>query len=62
METSDFDKKFDSGEVDISQFLDINKAQRTGLEAKQVNVYFFLMRSRLFFWIASSRKKTRDSQ
>ncbi len=34
-----FDKKFDNGE-DISEFLDLKKATRPGLEQKRVNVDF----------------------
>ena len=37
MKASKFDEKFDSGE-DITKFLDIKKAKRTGLEVKRVNV------------------------
>jgi hypothetical protein len=39
MKTSDFDKKFDSGE-DITELLDLTKARRPGLEARRVNVDF----------------------
>ena len=39
MKASYFDKKFESGE-DITDLLDLTKAQRPGLEAKRVNVDF----------------------
>lgn len=39
MKASDFDKKFDSGE-DITEFLDLSKARRPGLESRRVNVDF----------------------
>jgi hypothetical protein len=39
MKANDFDKKFDSGE-DITEFLDLSKAKRTGLEIKRINVDF----------------------
>lgn len=39
MKTSDFDKAFDAGE-DISQFLNLKKARRSGLEVKRINVDF----------------------
>jgi hypothetical protein len=39
MKASDFDKKFDSGE-EITQYLDLTKARRSGLEVKRVNVDF----------------------
>jgi len=39
MKASDFDKKFNSGE-DITEFLDLAKAKRPGLEVKRVNVDF----------------------
>ena len=37
MKAEEFDKKFDDGE-DISEFLDLAKARRPGLEQKRVNV------------------------
>lgn len=40
MKASDFDKKFDEGKEDITQFLDLNKARRAGLEIKRINVDF----------------------
>lgn len=40
MKASDFDEKFDAGEEDIIDFLDLSKAQRPGLQAKRVNVDF----------------------
>ena len=39
MKAKDLDKKFDSGE-DITEFLDLSKARRPGLEQKRVNVDF----------------------
>ncbi|OQX77498.1 MAG: CopG family transcriptional regulator [Bacteroidetes bacterium 4484_249] len=39
MKASEFDKKFDNGE-DISEFLDISKAERPGQNQKRVNVDF----------------------
>ncbi len=39
MKAADFDKKFDSGE-DVSDFLDLNSARRSGLEVKRINVDF----------------------
>lgn len=39
MKASNLDKKFDSGE-DITEFLDLTKARRPGLEVKRVNVDF----------------------
>jgi hypothetical protein len=39
MKSSEFDKKFDSGE-DISKYLDFSKASRPGREQKRVNVDF----------------------
>lgn len=35
-----FDKLFDSGDEDITQYLDLTKARRPGLEIKRVNVDF----------------------
>jgi hypothetical protein len=37
MKASDFDKKFDQGD-DITGFLDLSKAKRSGLEIKRINV------------------------
>lgn len=37
MKASDFDKKFDQGD-DITEFLDLTKARRSGLEIKRINV------------------------
>ena len=34
MKASDFDKKFDSGEDNITQFLDLSKTKRAELEIK----------------------------
>ncbi len=39
MKAEEFDKKFDEG-GDISEYLDIEKARRPGLEQKRVNVDF----------------------
>ena len=39
MKAEEFDKKFDNGE-DISEYLDVEKARRPGLEQKRVNVDF----------------------
>lgn len=39
MKASEFDKKFDSGK-DITQFLDLSKARRAGLEIRRINVDF----------------------
>ena len=39
MKSSDFDKKFDSGE-DITSELDISKARRLNQEPKRINVDF----------------------
>ena len=39
MKAEEFDKKFDNGE-DISEYLDLEKARRPGLEQKRVNVDF----------------------
>ena len=39
MKAKEFDRKFDEGE-DISQYLDISEARRTGQEQKRVNVEF----------------------
>ena len=40
MKTSEFDKKFDDGEKDILEFLDISAAKRLNKEQKRVNVDF----------------------
>ena len=39
MKASDFDKQFDSGE-DVTQFLDLTKAKRPGLETRKIDVEF----------------------
>lgn len=39
MKTDEFDRKFDAGE-DITEFLDLSKVRRPGLEQKRVNVDF----------------------
>ncbi len=39
MKAESFDKKFDNGE-EISEYLDLEKARRPGLEQKRVNVDF----------------------
>ena len=39
MKASDFDNKFDSGE-DVTSWLDLKKAKRSGLEIKRINVDF----------------------
>ena len=39
MKAKDLDKKFDSGE-DITEFLDVKNATRSGKEQKRVNVDF----------------------
>ncbi|HUL12564.1 MAG TPA: CopG family antitoxin [Methylococcaceae bacterium] len=39
MKASDFDRRFDEGE-DVTDFLDLKKARRPGLEQKRVNVDF----------------------
>jgi hypothetical protein len=39
MKAKDLDKRFDAGE-DITEFLDVSKATRPGLEQKRVNVDF----------------------
>jgi hypothetical protein len=39
MKAKDLDKKFDSGE-DITEFLDISNAKRSGQDQKRVNVDF----------------------
>lgn len=40
MKATDFDKKFDSGEEDVTGFLDLSKAKRAGLDIKRINVDF----------------------
>jgi len=40
MKTAKFDKIFDSGNEDITEYLDLTKARRPGLEIKRVNVDF----------------------
>jgi len=40
MKTSEFDKKFDGGEEDILEFLDISAAKRLNKKQKRVNVDF----------------------
>ena len=39
MKASDFDRRFDEDE-DVTDFLDLKKARRPGLEQKRVNVDF----------------------
>jgi hypothetical protein len=39
MKASDFDEIFDSGD-DITKFLDLSKAKRSGLNVKRINVDF----------------------
>ena len=39
MKATDFDKKFDSNE-EMTDFLDLSKAKRPGLEVKRINVDF----------------------
>ena len=39
MKAKEFDRKFDEGE-DVSQYLDISEARRSGQEQKRVNVEF----------------------
>jgi hypothetical protein len=36
----EFDRKFDDGREDITQYLDLKAAKRPGLEAQRVNVDF----------------------
>lgn len=38
--TEEFDKIFDEGEEDITQYLDLNRVSRPGREAKRINVDF----------------------
>ncbi|MDJ0633697.1 MAG: CopG family antitoxin [Xenococcaceae cyanobacterium MO_188.B29] len=40
MKASEFDRKFEEGEEDITQYLDLSKALRPGYEQKRVNVDF----------------------
>ena len=40
MKTEDFDKKFDEGKEDITDVLDLSKAERPNLKPKRVNVDF----------------------
>ncbi len=40
MKTNDFDLKFDEGEEDIVEHLDLSRATRPNLKAKRVNVDF----------------------
>lgn len=40
MKAKTFDEKFDRGEEDIIEDLDLSKAKRTGLSQKRVNVDF----------------------
>lgn len=40
MKTKDFDKKFDDGQEDIIDDLDLSTARRTNLEQKRINVDF----------------------
>jgi hypothetical protein len=40
IKAEDFDKKFDDGEEDIIEYLDLAQMKRPGNERKQVNVYF----------------------
>jgi hypothetical protein len=40
MKAKDLDKKFDEGEEDITEFLDLEKSTRPGLKQKRVNVDF----------------------
>jgi hypothetical protein len=46
MKAHEFDKRFDEGE-DVSQYLDMAKARRSGQEQKRVNVDFPLWMVRL---------------
>jgi len=39
MKASELDKRFDEGK-DVSEFLDLSEARRSGLEQKRVNVDF----------------------
>ena len=40
MKASDFDKKFDDGEEDITGYLDLTRVRRPNLEIRRVNVDF----------------------
>lgn len=40
MKAKDFDKKFDAGQEDIIEDLDLSTARRTNLEQKRINVDF----------------------
>lgn len=40
MKAKDLDKMFDSGEIDITPYLDLESAARPGYEQKRVNVDF----------------------
>jgi len=40
MKAKDFDKKFDGGQEDIVEDLDLSTARRTNLEQKRINVDF----------------------
>jgi len=40
MKASDFDKKFDDGEEDITGYLDLTRVRRPNLEMRRVNVDF----------------------
>ena len=40
MKTKDFDKKFDEGQEDIIEDLDLSTARRTNLKQKRINVDF----------------------
>ena len=75
IKAEEFDRKFDNGE-DISEFLDLSKAQKPGREQKQVNVDFPLWmiqsldneakrlgvtrQSIIKVWIADRLKQTSD--
>jgi hypothetical protein len=55
-----FDKKFDDGE-DITEYLDLGKATRTGNEMKRVNVDFPVWMIRSLDWEAKRLGVTRQS-
>ena len=40
MKASEFDRKFEEGEEDITKYLDLSRALRPGYEQKRVNVDF----------------------
>lgn len=40
MKAKDFDKKFDAGEEDLADDLDLTSARRVNLEQKRINVDF----------------------